>query len=436
MSGTGKKQASLRYVFGASFAIQCIGLGLVAIAQLVIARALGTAGYGIFGYATACATAMITLAKYGTDTLLYRQGGQYFHSSDWSSFRALMRCAGTLISRASLVGFLMLVTYAGLLFVRRGDAALSIAIVIAALAVPVVAFSSLRQAALIAMERTVYGLAPEHLVRAISLILLAMSLWYVGSASPTAMVAANVLSYAAAFVFGQICLQRTPIARAKITNDQRDLPRWSVIARDLFLFNSAYQVVSLFDMLIVGYLLDTTQTGLYTAAKQIASLGMLALFAFQLVASPRIASAHARGDRAGLSRVVDAITIGGATFTLVYGSLLLVFGRDLLALLGEDFRPAYSCLMWLIAAQIVNTVGGPAGTVSSMLGLQRKATGVYIGAVVIGAIVLLVFAPRYGIPAAAFSVVVTATCWSVALNVLLYRETGTSVWLFRRRGGG
>lgn len=433
MSGPEQKQSSLRYVFGASFAIQCIGIGLAAIAQLVIARALGVAGYGVFGYATACATAMITLAKYGTDTLVYRQGGQYSHAGDWPSFRGLLRRAGILVSRASFAGFLMLVIYASLLFMQRGDATLSLAIVLAAVAVPLVALSSLRQATLISMGRMVYGLAPEHLVRTIALILVALSLWYAGRASPTAMIAANVLSYAAAFVFGQVCLQRTPVARAALASNPDALLRWDVTARDLFLFNCAYQIVSLFDMLLVGYLLDTTQTGLYAAAKQVASLGMLALFAFQLVASPRIASAHARGDRAGLSRIVDAVTIGGATFTLVYGAVLFVFGRDLLALLGEDFQSAYSCLIWLIVAQVLNTLAGPAGTVSSMVGLQRQATGIFIGAVMVGAIVLLVCAPRYGIPGAAFSVVVATLFWSVGLNVLLYRATGAAVWLFRKR---
>lgn len=404
------------------------------LAQLIVARALGAAGYGIFGYATACATTMITLGKYGTDTLVYRLGGQFHAASDWSSFRALMNRAKALAWRASLVGCGTLVAYAWLLFNRKGDAVLGLAIAVGALGVPIVALSTLRQAALISIGRTIQGLAPDHLVRTSVLILGAILLWLEDKATPLAMVSANILSYAAAYTFGQYWLARTPVSQAVVTLTRSEMLRWDSSARGLFLFGCAYQLVSQFDILLVGFLLDARSTGLYAAARQVASVGMLALFAFQTVASPRMAAAYSEGNRAALSRVVDAVAVGGAAFTLLYGLMLFFYGRELLGLLGREFPSAYVCLMWIVAAQVVNVIVGPTGTVSSMLGFHGQATLAYIGAAVVGSILLALMVPVYGINGAAGSVVAATALWGVTLNVVLYRKTGATVWLGRRRG--
>lgn len=427
------KPVPLRHLLGASLVLQCMGLGLLMIAQLLIARILGVSGFGIYSYATACATAMITVAKFGTDTLVYQMGGQFAAAQDWRGFADLMRGAGRLIARASAMSALGLAAYAAYLHLGRGRAELALAVLIAALAVPIVALSTLRQVALVAMDRVFQGLAPDHLGRTIALIFGALLLGALGFSFAPPMVAVNVASYVVALVVGQYWLSRSPLARGGTIVESAKSASCFSSARGFFLFAIAYQLVSQYDMLLAGLIFESAPTGLYAVARQIASVGILGLLALQSVASPRIASAHVRDDRIALSRIVDVVGIGGVLFTALYSAVILIGGTHILGLLGKDFSGAYTCLLWLMVAQGINALSGPAGTVAAMMGLQAAAARIYVGSAALGCIALIALVPAYGISGAAFGVVVSTTSWCMCMNLLLYRKAGMSVWLGRSR---
>jgi O-antigen/teichoic acid export membrane protein len=434
VSTTRGKAAPLLHALSLSLVLQCVGLGLLTLAQLLIARLLGAGGFGVFSYATACATAAITFGKFGTDTLMYRRGGQYFANQEWGRFLSLFYRSRVLLLRASLAGCLGLGVFAWFIYLRKGDAILAAAIVVAALGVPIVASSTLRQAALISINETAKGLLPENLVRTTLLIGGALALGAAGISAPLPAVALNVLTYLVALMLGQYWLGRSAIGRAQTGLDSSEQSQWDSAARGLLLFSGAYQIVAQFDILLLGLLVDKTSIGLYASARQIASLGMLALFTFQIVASARIASAYSTGDRPAFSGIVDVVALSGAAFTFAYALFILVAGSWVLGLFGAEFAAGRSVLLWLIGAQVVNAIAGPAGTVVAMLGLHRAATFVYVFSAAFGSALLLILVPALGINGAAIAVVATTALWGIALNVLLYRRVGTTVWIGRIRG--
>jgi len=431
----GKAAVPLLRALSLSLVLQCVGLGLLTLAQLFIARLLGAAGFGVFSYAAACASAAITFGKFGTDTLMYRRGGQYFANQEWRRFLGLFHRSCVLLLRASLAACLGLGVFAWLIYRHKGDATLGAAIIVAALGVPIVASSSLRQAALITIGETAKGLLPENLVRTTLLIGGALALGAAGINAPLPAVALNVLTYLAALLLGQYWLDRSAIGRVQTGRDSSEQSQWDSAARGLLLFLGAYQIVAQFDLLLLGILSDKTSIGIYASARQIASLGMLALFTFQIVASARIASAYSAGDRRSFSRIVDAVALSGAAFTFAYALFILIAGSWVLRLFGAEFVAGRTVLLWLIGAQVVNAIVGPAGTVVAMLGLHRAATFVYLFTAAFGAALLLVLVPALGIDGAAIAVVVTTALWGIALNVLLYRRVGTTVWIGRIRRG-
>src|SRR5688572_18317481 len=72
------------FVLTASFA------GLSFVISILLARILGTKGYGAYAYAMAWVTFLITPALFGLDTLIVRQTAVYATQNSWPLARGIL----------------------------------------------------------------------------------------------------------------------------------------------------------------------------------------------------------------------------------------------------------------------------------------------------------------------------------------------------------
>jgi O-antigen/teichoic acid export membrane protein len=184
----------------------------------------------------------------------------------------------------------------------------------------------------------------------------------------------------------------------------------AVAFRALLAFSGPLVVSNLFgvlaprsDMLILGYWVDAQQVGIYNAAFQTSAIIALVLGALDTAVAPIAGSLISREDHGSLKNLYHVTSRWALTLTAPVFVLMVVWGRDILALFGPAFTLGATCLLLLAAAQWVNAAAGATSSVILMSGRSRMImmNSLGVGVLLIGANLALI--PRYGILGAAIA---------------------------------
>ena len=141
-----------------------------------------------------------------------------------------------------------------------------------------------------------------------------------------------------------------------------DAPRWSEFWRysaPLALSDLAQVGVQWIDVLMVGVIVGTVATGIYTGLARCIMVGELVLVAVGLAVAPYLAALFGRGESepatdtyAACTSVIVAL---GAPIFIRY----LAFPRTILTIFGSEFRAGADPLMVLSLAMLVSLAAGP-----------------------------------------------------------------------------
>ncbi len=108
------------------------------------------------------------------------------------------------------------------------------------------------------------------------------------------------------------------------------------------------------DVILVGLLLGMAEAGVYGVANRLAELVAFGTHASQAAARPRIAAAHARGDRPALQRAVTAASAWATVFAVAAGCALVPARSVLLRQFGDEFAGGAAVLVVLAAGYFVS----------------------------------------------------------------------------------
>ena len=102
--------------------------------------------------------------------------------------------------------------------------------------------------------------------------------------------------------------------------------------------------------------------------------------------------------------------------------ILVLAGKDILALFGDDFLICYETMLILAAAQLVLAAAGPVDVLLSITGHQDRCIPVFALALLATIALNLFLVPRFGINGAAVTVLLIAPLWTSWLHVLVVRH--------------
>jgi O-antigen/teichoic acid export membrane protein len=201
--------------------------------------------------------------------------------------------------------------------------------------------------------------------------------------------------------------------------------------RELMAFSLPLVVSNLFsvlaprsDMLILGYWVDAKQLGIYNAAFQTSAIIALVLGAFDTAVAPIVGSLISRGDTGSLKTLYHATSRWSLTVAAAICVLLVIWGREILALFGPAFTLGLPCLLILAAAQLLNA---SAGATSSMILMSGHSRMIMTNSVIVGLLLIgtnLVVIPRYGIVGAA----VASSACQIVVSIIRMAQ----VWHLQR----
>lgn len=391
---------------------------------VLLARALGTEGYGIYTLAFSIITLLSIPARMGLPTLVIREMPKCLMNEDWGLMRGLLRRANQAVLALSALLALVAAAGASMLIGRTDPTQLS-TFAWALPLLPLIALGDLRGAALRGLLKVVQGQLPEMLLRPALLLTFAGVVALVSRLTPEKAMALHGLAAAIAFLIGVILLYRTlpepvhgAIPRYKTAEWARSIVPLSFIA--------GIQVInSQTDIVMLGILASSEQVGIYRVAVQGATLVAFGLSVLTMVLGPYISRLYCDGDMVRLQQMAILSARLGLLTALPVAGLLIVLGKPILTLIfGDAYVGAHVALIILCLGQVVSAGAGSVGLLLNMTGNEDDTAKGWIVAAIINVVLDLIFIPYFGIEGAALGSAVSLATWNIFLSRKVYARLG------------
>jgi O-antigen/teichoic acid export membrane protein len=411
--------------------IQLLGLAISFGVQVLLARSMGTESYGTYVYVVSWMAVLLLLCRAGFGTASLRFVAAFVALRDWARLRGYLRTSQVVVGAASLVVAAATALVAWGLG-ERAPAPTRATLLVASLALPIHAFLQLWSHVLRALQRVIACQLPGNVLQPALLALGAGALVVArpGTLEAPLAMALNLGSASAAALVTLVLLRRAVPAETRSVRAAGEPREWMRVAAPLLLVNALLAVQERTDVLVVGSLLGPSQAGIYGAASRIASLIAFGLVAVNAWAAPLISDLYARGDRAGLQRLVRLAARGIFALTFPVCVALAFFGRQVLAMFGPEFVDAHVALLVLAASQLVNALTGPVGFLMTMTGRQTAAARILALHSVLVVVLSFVLVPRHGIVGAALAAGATRASWNIVMAITVWRTMRLRATIF------
>ena len=419
----GKLQKFLAKAIAGTFGLKVVNALLLYTNSLLLARVLGTSGFGAYSYASAWVYLLLIPAVLGLEGLVLREISVYNTKSEWHLSKGLLKWSrkvvfwnSILVSALAIAGFW--------LFLGKTNINLVWVMSIAFLAVPAEAIARLRQPTMHAIGKIVIGQLPDTLIRPLLLCLfLLISIFFLDTElGAQEAVALKVVAAIVACIVGEFLLSRHLSPKIKKVRPSYQSKLWMKSALPMLFIGSMYIVNNLTDTIMLGSLDSTEAVGLYTVANRGAGLITFILIAFDTSIAPTFASLHTQGERGRLQEIVTKSCQANFAIALIMATILIIFGKSLLLLFGSEFVAGHSALTILSLGQLVNAFTGSVALLLIMTGFDKyTAIGVSVSAV-INIILNSILIPLYSVEGAAIATAISMVCWNIILVYFAYQK--------------
>ena len=343
------------------------GVGATRMAQMalalgvsvLLARSLGAAEYGRYSLALALLGIAALPAYAGVAPLLVRETARYELAAETGLARGAWRRAWGFTLWCSVLALLFLLLIG---FVLRDSTQTDIwpALLIGAMAVPLLALTRVGAAALQGMQQVVRATLPEMVIRPAVLLLLLLLLLGAGQLLVSTAIAAFVCAAGVALVVCSVMRRREqnrwPVSEPAERYEDR---RWRTA---LLPFTGIAAVGFLNTELfvpLVGLFSSTTEVAWFRTGMSLAIVCAMPLVLVESVLKPQITRLFEAGETDRLKRLVGRAGLGALGLSLPVVVVYALFGEQLITLLyGSDYQPAHWPMLILTAGfALVNAVG-------------------------------------------------------------------------------
>ncbi len=403
------------------FVIRVISAGLLFASQILLARWLGAASYGVYVSLWTAVLVIGGLSHLGLNMTMLRLVPQHIASGHLEELRGLLK-GGRLfaIASSSLVALAAAaaVWIAGPLV--RPDLVEPILLMLACL--PLYALTDVQDGIGRGQSWALAGLVPPYILRPMIVLAFAVgahAFEILGTASLAmiAALAATAIAAAVQTLMIQSCVRNT-VAPGPETFAFK---KWLGISLPLLAVGGCEILLQNTDVLMLNLFRPSHEIGVYYAAAKTTTLALFVHYAIGSAYAGRIAAAGATDDRDTLIHLVREAVHWTFWPSLLIVAAVAAAGRPLLELFGPEFVSAYPMIMVLSVGILARAAMGPSEMVLNMLGEQRACARSFAAAAAVCVALNLILIPLFGTIGAA---VATAAGFSTA---------ATLNWRFARR---
>jgi O-antigen/teichoic acid export membrane protein len=382
--------------------------------SVVLARALGTAGFGVYASVLAWISPLALLASLGLPTVALRFLPAYRAERDHARLAGFLRAA----ERLALAG------------------AVAISAAGSALALLIAPHPSPWLVGLWTLPLTVQLRLCSETARAAGRF---ESAFFLPLLQPLAMLAGAVLAAQCTGALSPTLALALPAvgvvvvhpwqraAARRIAPDTRPIYEtrtWLRVGLGVLVVDAAHLLLSHADAVLLGALQTPRAVALFSAASATAAFSMFPMIAVGASTVPSFASLWALGRKDELERLAQRAVLRAFTAQVLLAALVIGCARPLLALYGGDFADARVALLFVLAGQLANTGAGYVGSLMSMTGHQDKVGRSIWLAAALNVALVIAGTSRWGVTGAAAGSALSSLGWNVWLYCLVRRHLG------------
>ena len=407
------------------FALKVTSIGLFFIIGLLLARILGTAGYGTYSYVLAWVGVLSVPAVLGLDRMLVRDIASYHARSEWCMIKGLLHWSNKIVLLVSLA-IVFLAAIIAIILSSFSVTSMLVSFWVSLLILPFASLTRLRQASLQGFHRVVQGQLPELLIQPMLMLVLTGIAYFFWERCLTAQgaVGINVVTVVITFVVGVQFLLKTLPKDVKETSPAYQARIWLRSALPL-MFISGMQIINTHtDIIMLGTIKGAEAAGIYSIVNRGAALITFVLFAVNVPLAPVISSLYAAKDMKRLQHVITKSSRIILLYSLPIGISLIVFRNWFLLLFGQEFTQGETALIILSIAQLFSAAMGSVGLSLIMTGHERNTAIIAGSSAILNVVLNVILIPKWGLEGAA-----TATACNIIIRNIL-----SAIWVYKKLG--
>jgi O-antigen/teichoic acid export membrane protein len=425
-ASTGDVKALRSVVLGTvgTVSLNAVTVAVNFLLAVVLARTLGTAGYGAYAVALAWAMFLSVPASLGITPLVVRHVAAYVEREEWGLLRGVIRrtnqtvaaAAATVVAVAALVG----------LALRDSRPELVEPFLIGLLLVPVIALTGMRQAAVQGLHRVVLARLPETVLLPGTFLLLALAGSQLLGSDFTASwaIALNVAAAAFAFAVGAASLRwalPSQVRRSAPAYEHRD---WVRSAVPLLALALLFAVKGQIGTILLGAFDSAQSAGMFNVAVRASTFTGFLFLAASYALYPNVARLWTVDDPAAIQRLLTRAVRVVSIFSICVALVFFLFAPQILRVFGGEFAEADLALRILVLGELVKVLMGFGGLALVMTSEERAmAWGTGVG-VALNVVLALVLIPLWGLNGAAVASAVSAVASALCVSWLSWTRLG------------
>lgn len=410
-----------------AFAVRIMSAGIAYFSQVLLARWMGSADYGVFVWVWIWVLILGGLSSLGMNITLIRFVPEYEEQGRHDLLR------GVLVG-SRIVTFLISAGVAGLGILGlmvAGDYVSSqyvLPLYLALFCLPAYTLTDLHDGVGRAKSWINLALVPPYVLRPL-LILIGMVL---ARALGLPMTATTAAGCAIAATWSASILQLVLIERRlgrSIPGGARvyDARTWVRTSAPIWFITACELLIQNTDVLVLSRYISPSEVGIYFAALKTISLIAFVHYAVGSAIAGRLSTLNARGDREQLAATIR----DGANWTfwpsLIGAIVLLILGKPLLSLFGPEFTAGYPAMFVLVIGLLFRASVGPAEYVLRMLGQQTACAMILGGTAALNIMLNLALVPQFGMMGAASATSISLVVATCAFLAIAQRRLGLSI---------
>jgi O-antigen/teichoic acid export membrane protein len=408
--------------------------GLNLLVLIVLARALGSTGVGVYAYLVILLTVLLIPLTSGAHTLVLKLTAEATANDKWGDVRgALQASAACAVACACLLGIALAsgLSVAGWLPEIAGTELF----VILTLILVFDGLSAIRSGFLRGLDRPLLAQLPELLFRP-AVLLACFGALVASSGDSVEIVAALhalVAASLAAFAVGLwIACRHLP---GELLSSRAKYRRTWISGSASFASKGGIAVVNNYvDILLLGALLaSSADVGIYRVAAQIAVVGGIVYVSINALVSQTFAVNLAKRDMNAVSHAARQSARLAFLASLPLPIIMLVFGEPLISLVfGAEFAAAAPIAVILLVGQMINSGFGTAASLLTVSDRGWTVTRWFAYGTLANVAACCVLIPVWGMMGAATANVAAGLLFNLAIWTVARTELGIDTSILGR----
>ncbi len=367
---------------GIAFVGQFFGKFMIFGFQIFLSRILGASAYGIYALGYTIHNILTQTLLFGLPNSIVRFASIYHGESDNQRLKGLLRISFIFAVISGVSGGTALYLFSEYLAQQIfRESGLASFIKILAFSLPFYTLFHVFSATARSFRRIDYDVGVREIVNPI-LKFLFVGLSFLLGARLTGVATGIVLAAVVTSVLGYRFTRRLfpqLISTIRPIYETRRLFAFSI---SVFFIGFSYLWLTQTDRIMLGWLGQAKDVGIYNAAANVANQTVIFLSAFNAIFAPMIADLYNRRKMEDFETLFKTTTKWIVIFTLPLCLGFLTYSRPIMGLFGPEFTIGWMVLSVLALAQLVNGGVGGVGYILVMTGHQwlELINGIVLGA--------------------------------------------------------